>query len=67
MEEANRRAELRKLFYQRYPEDANRTGTAVFKFFMYLQAERPHLLPKTKHGADPYQALKSDMHGHFTD
>jgi hypothetical protein len=27
MEEANRRAELRKRFYQRYPEEANRTGT----------------------------------------
>jgi hypothetical protein len=66
MEEANRRAELRKVFYQRYPEDA-RTGTTVLKFFIYLQAERPHLLPKTKRGADPYQALKSDLHGHFTD
>lgn len=21
----------------------------------------------SKHGADPYQALKSDLHGHFTD
>ena len=67
MDEANRRAEVRKLWYQHYPEDAARTGNNVFKFYFWLQHEKPHLVPKTKHGADPFQALKSDLHGHFTD
>jgi hypothetical protein len=67
MDDASRRAEVRKLRYQQYTEDLQRTGNNVLKFYMWLQEHRPDVVPKTKGGADPYQALKSELHGHWSD
>ena len=67
MDDASRRAEVRKLWYQQYTEDSQRTGNNVLKFYMWLQEHRPDLVPKTKGGADTYQAFKSELHGHWSD
>ena len=58
-------AQVRQLFTARYTNE-KRTGNDVFAFFGWLQGHFPHLLPKPAHG-DPYQYLKSDLNGLFTD
>ena len=64
---ANRRAELRKLWFEQFPDEAKRTGNQLLQFTMWLQANRPDLLPKVKGSVDPYQSVKSDLHGHWAD
>jgi hypothetical protein len=63
--EAIRVAQVRQLFTTRYPNE-NRTGNDAFAFFGWLDGHRPELLPKSKHG-DPYQYLKVDLSGLYTD
>lgn len=67
MDEANRRAEVRKVWYQRYPAEADRTGNNVYKFHFWLVHEKPHLVPKAKNGVDSYQLLQAELNGHFRD
>lgn len=67
MDSASRRAEVRKLWFQRFPDESQRTGNQVLLFHMWLQEHHPELLPRVKGGADTYQALKSDLHGFWKD
>lgn len=61
--EAVRVALVRQLFGAgSYPRD----GTGVLIFFVWLEKNRPELLPRHKLG-DPYQHLKVDLGGLFTD
>lgn len=55
-----RRLRVRQLFEAR-PSD-ERTETSMLIFFWRLMKYHPELLPQGKHG-DPYQHLKSDLHG----
>ena len=58
-----RLAQVRQLFRAgSYPH----SGTGVLIFFGWLEKNRPELLPKDKLG-DPYQHLKVDLAGLFTD
>lgn len=67
VDNAKRRAELRRLWFEQFPDEAKRTGNQVLQFAMWLQTNRPDLLPKVKGGADPYQSVKSDLHGFWAD
>jgi len=64
--EAVRVAQVRQLFTARYPNDKPRTGNDVVAFFGWLDGHRPELLPRPKHG-DPYQYLKGDLSGLYSD
>jgi hypothetical protein len=60
---AVRRAQVRQLFMA---STYTRTGTGVLIFFGWLQQNRPGLLSSAPHG-DPYQYLKGDLAGLYTD
>jgi len=51
---------VRQLFQTRHP--GKPTATDALIFFGWLQAHKPELLPKPKHG-DPFQHLKVDLAG----
>jgi len=59
-------ARVRQLFTTHYPDLEKRNGNDVFAFFGWLQGHYPELLPQPAHG-DPYQFLKSDLHGLYKD
>jgi hypothetical protein len=63
MRDIERRQELRKLWLKT-PENKRR-GDDVLVFYGRLEQERPELL-KRGHG-DPYQQLKSDLSGMWSD
>ena len=55
-----RQHRVRQLFVARYP--GKPPANDVLAFFGWLEGHYPELLPKEKQG-DPYQHLKSDLHG----
>lgn len=62
-DEAVRAAQVRVLFGTgSYPRD----GTGVLIFFVWLEKNRPELLPKDKPG-DPFEHLRVDLAGLFKD
>lgn len=61
--EAVRKAQVRQLFRAGSYE---LTGNGVLVFFGWLHENRPKLLPSVKHG-DPYQSLKAELSGLWSD
>ena len=59
-----RRAEVRRLFVERLPP-GGRIGNNLLKFYGWLERNYPELLPRGK--GDPYQLLKVDLKGLYTD
>ncbi|HEX8881568.1 MAG TPA: hypothetical protein VF749_16120 [Candidatus Acidoferrum sp.] len=59
-----RRKEVRRLFVERLPP-GGRIGNNLLKFYGWLERNYPELLPREK--GDPYQHLKSDLKGLYTD
>jgi hypothetical protein len=64
--EDERRMAVRQLWLEQFSPE-RRTGNDVFRFYGWLYANRPELLPVTRAGADAYQALKSDLSGLWQD
>jgi hypothetical protein len=61
---AARSAEVRRLFLERLPP-RGRIGNNLLKFYGWLERNYPELLPREK--GDPYQLLKVDLKGLYTD
>ena len=59
-----RRKEMRRLFVERLPP-GGRIGNNLLKFYGWLERNYPELLPREK--GDPYEHLKSDLKGLYTD
>jgi len=59
-----RKTEVRKLFVERIPP-GGRIGNNLLKFYGWLERNYPELLPEEK--GDPYERVKSDLEGLYTD
>ncbi|MBI4479080.1 MAG: hypothetical protein HY651_03555 [Acidobacteria bacterium] len=62
MKKEDRDIALIELWLQRPLE--KRTGNDVLIFYGWLETNRPDLVPVTRGGKDPYQALKSVLAKH---
>ena len=63
--EAVRVAQVRQLWQARPLKPTQRTGTEVLIFYGWLEQNRPDLLKRGQ--GDPYQHLKSGLHGLWSD
>ena len=55
---------MRRLFVERLPP-GGRIGNNLLKFYGWLERNYPELLPREE--GDPYQHLKVDLKGLYTD
>jgi hypothetical protein len=63
--EAVRVARVRQLWKARPIKREQRTGTEILVFYGWMEQYHPDLLTHGK--GDPYQHLKSDLHGLYND
>jgi len=59
-----RKREVRRLFVERIPP-GGRIRNNLLKFYGWLERNYPELLPRKK--GDPYQHLKTDLQGLWSD
>ena len=65
LDNATRVRMARTLFQEQHKSP--RTGHDVLVFYGWLEQNRPDLVPRPKSGSGPYQALKSDLSGLWSD